>query len=204
MYPSFLPRPARTRLDLFRSGSNFITLLRCLPCGTSQGLPSRNWEDKIRARILGDHLRTGTRFLTWANGIQSLNCVIRGTPSHLDDHRLHDQIEAAVDEQLYISAREANAHNSATMREFLNTYKLCDAKCKAAPKQFCSIADEALCANKRSYTAYKENTNSFHPYKNHSSNSQQSGSSSTKRSRPPKLTDDKHEVIRKFRGCFKC
>jgi len=90
------------------------------------------------------------------------------------------------------------------MRNFLNIYKVCDAKQKAAQKQFHSIADEALHANKCSYSATKENTSSFHPYNNRVSGSQNLNSSTTKCVRPPKLTNEERDIIRKFKGCFKC
>jgi len=45
----------------------------------------RNWEDKIQAQILGDCLHSGICLLTWANSLQTLNCVLRGTQSHLND-----------------------------------------------------------------------------------------------------------------------
>jgi len=128
----------------------------------------------------------GSWFLTWANSLQSLICVLRGTSSYLDDQHLHDQIEAAVDEELCISACDANAQDSVLMHDFLNIYKVCDAKRKAAQKQFFSIADKALHTNKCSYSVNKENTSSFHPYNNQGSGSRMLSSSTAKCNFPPK------------------
>jgi reverse transcriptase-like protein/integrase-like protein/chromodomain-containing protein len=158
----------------------------------------RNWEDRLRAQILTERLRPNIRFLTWATSLQTQNCVLRGTTSHLSDSRLRDQIEAGVDEELRLAARKSKAHEATSMRDFLDIYELCDAERKVAHKQFRNIiADENR--NKRNN---KENhSNSYHPYNQPSSS--RNNNSNTPR-RPPKLTEEEKEIIRKHDGCWKC
>ena len=96
----------------------------------------RNWEDKVRTQILSDHLKVGTHFITWATRIQSLNCLLRDSMSHFSEQHLHKQIEAGIDEELQILGCEAKAQDADLMRDFLDTYELCDVKRKIAQKTF--------------------------------------------------------------------
>ena len=75
--------------------------------------------------------------------LQTQNCVLRGTDLHLSDTRLREQIDAGVDEELRLAARKAKAHESTNMRDFLDTYEICDAERKIAQNRFRNIiADE--------------------------------------------------------------
>ena len=157
----------------------------------------RNWEDRLRAQILTERLRPNTCFLTWATSLQTLNCVLRGTTSHLSDARLRDQIEAGVDEELRLAARKSKAQDATTMRNFLDTYELCDAERKVAHRQVRNIIAEDA-RNKR--LSNKENhSNAYHPY-----NQAQPQSKNAFRARPPKLTSDEKDIIRQNDGCWKC
>lgn len=174
--------------------ANFMKLLR------SKFL-SNQWEDELLSKILRDHLRNGQDFLTWATKLQQQNCILRNTPSQLDDKRLREQISIGVDMDLRIAAREAKVNEAGSLRDFLDIYALCDEKRRASENRTRSIIDEANRKNKQSA---KENA--YHPYKkdgrSHSTNSQNSSLSSTPR--PPKLTPVEIEIIKSCWGCFKC
>jgi len=91
------------------------------------------------------------------------------------------------------------------MRDFLDIFETRDTKCKAAHKQFQTITNDTLWANRCS-SGKENNSNVFHPYNNRSSSIQQTSLShiNSKCVCPPKLTDDERDIISRFSGCFKC
>ena len=155
---------------------------------------SKQWEDELLSSILRNHLTPNQDFLTWATKLQQQNCILRNTPSQLDEKRLREQISVAVDGDLRIAAREAKVNEATSLREFLDIYTLCDEKRKASEKRTRSLIEESY-RNKRS-----NKENAFHPYKKDTPSTQSSSSSS----RPPKLTAIEIEIIKACSGCFKC
>ena len=178
-------RPRISKLSF----KEFITELctAFLPC---------NWEDRLRAQILTERLQPNSRFLTWATSLQTLNCVLRNTPSHLSDSHLRDQIEAGVDEELHLLACKSKANDATTMRDFLDIYELCDAERKITHKQFRNIITDEN-KNRRNKENKENHLNSYHPY-NHANSSSKNNTSRTNNSsgpRPPKLTDEEKDII---------
>lgn len=160
---------------------------------------AKEWEDELLSKILRNHLRPGQSFMTWATMLQQQNCVLRNTPSQLDEKRLREQISIAIDGELRIAGREAKVNEAESLRDFLHIYSVCDEKRKAAETRTRSIIEDAY---RKSKMNNKEN--SFHPYKKDGRSSASTGVASSSGSRPPKLTTEEKDIIKANFGCYKC
>ncbi|KAH9023237.1 hypothetical protein EDB85DRAFT_331713 [Lactarius pseudohatsudake] len=79
-----------------------------------------HWERDLSVQVLSarfDPKRIS--FGAWANQVQVLNVDLRGTPSHLDEHRMRNQLNANMDEDLRSLAREAKTNQITELHEWV-------------------------------------------------------------------------------------
>ena len=70
-----------------------------------------HWEITLQAEVLRSLLDpTKETFDTWVTRVQTLNIALRGTPEHVSDTQLCDQLGANLDEELRIMAHDEMAH----------------------------------------------------------------------------------------------
>ena len=70
-----------------------------------------HWEIILEAEVLRSLLDpTKETFETWVTRVQTLNIALRGTPEHVSDTQLRDQLGANLDEELRIMAHDEMAH----------------------------------------------------------------------------------------------
>ena len=105
----------------------------------------RNWEDKLRTQILSKCLRGDSQFSTWVMQIQSLNCLLGGLASHFNESCMREQLEAGIDEELHILGHEAKVHDTESIRDFLEIYKLCNVKRTITQKAVRSMIEDTMC-----------------------------------------------------------
>lgn len=95
----------------------------------------KDWEENIRTQILGSKMPRNERFILWAQSLQATNCVLRNTRSHLSDARLRDTLEANIDADLRLLAREADASSKEKLAEWMDVMERLDAKRKMELKR---------------------------------------------------------------------
>ena len=158
-----------------------------------------DWEQNVRSKILSARLYPKKqRFEEWAASIQSLNVSLRGTASHLDDSRIRLQLEAGLDEELQISARDAKAHEEESLHPWISKIKDLDNRRIIQRKRVAEAVEEAMKSNKKPFTSSSR-------YANTSDNKSSSASSaSSSRDFPPKLTDEERRLLMEHAGCLKC
>lgn len=59
-----------------------------------------DWEETVRAQILGMKMGKSDKFWDWCQEMRAINIILRGTPSHLSDIALRNQLEAALEPSL--------------------------------------------------------------------------------------------------------
>lgn len=92
----------------------------------AQWLP-HDWEQTIWSKILSACLYPRKQhFEDWVSSIQSLNVSLRGTPSHLDDNHVCLQLEAGLDRDLQMAARDAKAHKEMSLHSWIVKIKNLD------------------------------------------------------------------------------
>ncbi|KAF8869123.1 hypothetical protein CPB84DRAFT_1694756 [Gymnopilus junonius] len=62
---------------------------------------SANWKEHAHAKVLSCKMSTSDKFWDWCQQVCTLNIVLHRTTSYLDDAALHNQLEAALEENLY-------------------------------------------------------------------------------------------------------
>lgn len=83
-----------------------------------------DWEQSVCTKILGARLVPKKQcFEDWASSIQSLNVSLRGTASHLDDNRIRLQLEAGLDEELQVSARDTKVNEDMSLYPWIAKIK---------------------------------------------------------------------------------
>ena len=141
-----------------------------------------DWEQSVRSKILSARLYPKKqKFEEWASYIQSLNVSLRGTPSHLDDNRIRLQLEAGLDEELQTAARDAKAHDEASLHPWISKIKDLDNRRIVQRKRVAEQVEEAMKANKKPFSSSSRYANT--PDK-------KTGSNSSTREFPPKLTEE--------------
>lgn len=150
-------------------------------------------------QILSKRLKPDLRFITWVTCLQSLNCLLRGSQSHFSEQYICEQLEASIDEELHILGCKNKVNEAESIQDFLDIYKLCDAKRKITQKAVRSMIEETMRTNQKRNSNKENHSNSYHPYSK-SLPSAKSG----KCERLAKLSDKEKDIIRKCSGCFKC
>ena len=157
-----------------------------------------DWEQSLRSKILSARLfPKKQRFEEWAASIQSLNVSLRGTTSHLDDDRIRLQLEAGLDEDLQIAARDAKAHDEKSLHPWITKIKDLDNRRIIQCKRVAEAVEEAMKSNKKPFSSSSR-------YANTPDSKQNPPSASSTRDFPPKLTDEERRLLMEHQGCLKC
>jgi hypothetical protein len=162
-------------------------------------LPS-DWVESICISLLGMRMTRNTRFWNFAQEVRALNIVLRGTPSHLGDSALQNQLKAGLEASLQSECTRKELYKLSTPKEWIEQVWKIDERLSIEQKKYQDIFNEEsnLCASKHSVlgTSCIPNT----------SNNNNTSSSST--SKPficlPKLTNAKKDLLCTHAGCFKC
>ena len=122
-----------------------------------------------------------------------MNCVLRNTRSHLSEERLRDTLEANIDGDLRLLAREADASGKKKLADWMDLMERLDAKRKMELKRQQEVAADEVQRNSSAKRQNSRNSGTF---------SVSSGRSDQKRL--PRLTQEERDILSKHQGCFKC
>jgi len=153
----------------------------------------KDWEETVRIQILGSKMPRNECFILWAQGLQATNCVLRNTRSHMTDEHLSDTLEANIDADLRLLAREAEASSKEKLTEWMELMERLDAKRKMELKRQREVAAEEVM---RTSGAKRQNTRNSSAFT--------TSASRTEQKRLPRLTQEEKDILSKHQGCFKC
>ena len=153
----------------------------------------KDWEENVRTQILGSKMPRNERFILWAQSLQATNCVLRNTRSHLSDERLRDTLEANIDADLRLLAREADASSKEKLAEWLDLMERLDARRKMELKRQREVAAEEVQRNSSSKRQNSQNSCAFTV-----------SAARSDQKRVPHLTQEERNILSKHQGCFKC
>jgi hypothetical protein len=143
------------------------------------------------------------RFWDFAQDVRALNIVLRGTPSHMDDSMLRNQLEAGLEPSLQAECSREGLCAITTLKDWIERVKKVDERLASDRKRYRDIFIEEsnIRASKRPALGNSRIPNA--PTSN--STSSAASSSGTKPFvRLPKLTDAEKDLLRAHSGCFKC
>jgi hypothetical protein len=104
-----------------------------------------DWEITLRAEIHSSLLDpTKETFETWVTHVQTLNVALRGTPEHLSDKQLRDQLGANLDEESRIMAYDEMAHKIEELHPWIQRVQRLDNKRRNERKRINKYIDEYL------------------------------------------------------------
>ena len=110
-----------------------------------------DWEQDICHRVLG--MKQASPFWEWAVKIRSLNTLLHGTPTHLDDVSLLNQLETNLEPSLSCACNNERV-NEDTLDKWLDKVKILDEKKCWERQQQWADAEEAACSHlKRNMTS---------------------------------------------------
>ena len=157
-----------------------------------------DWVEDVRADLLGMRLKKGGNFFHWAQEMKALNIVLRGSPSHLDDATLRNQMEAALHSELRTACSREEIHKITDLKPWIERVKKVDERLESEKKRYREIfAEESSRSSKRPALAnYSRTANT--------TSSSATIASSQSRVYPPKLTPAEIALLRLHHGCFKC
>ena len=166
-----------------------------------------NWEQDIRRKVLGTK-QSGV-FWEWAVKMQSLNTLLRGTTTHLDDATLLNQLKANLEPWLSRACDDKRIKED-TLDKWLDKVKIVDEKKHREQQQQQVDAEEAARAHLKCNTTsaglseLSRCYNTFHggPTNNKTSGSSRKPFDATKSL--PKLTDTEWTLLFDNEGCLKC
>src|SRR5277367_5933879 len=143
-------------------------------------------------------LKKGGNFFHWAQEMKALNIVLRGSPSHLDDATLRNQMEAALHSELRTACSREEIHKITDLKPWIERVKKVDERLESEKKRYREIfAEESSRSSKRPALAnYSRTANT--------TSSSATIASSQSRVYPPKLTPAETALLRLHHGCFKC
>ncbi|KIK41443.1 hypothetical protein CY34DRAFT_85364, partial [Suillus luteus UH-Slu-Lm8-n1] len=153
-------------------------------------LPS-DWDDVTRQKLLSS-CQGDKPFSEWAVEVQSLNSLLRGTPSQLTELSIRHHLEAHMLPDLRTEYRAEKVKEIENFRPWLEAIRVLDEKRIRLDKRF------------------RENGKSSGDKKLTSSSQYNSkaGKSATGKTgtfvRVPPLTDEERTLLRENDGCFKC
>ena len=124
---------------------------------------------------------------------------LHGTASHLDDDRIHLQLEAGLDKDLQNIAHNAKANEELSLHPWIAKIKDLD-NCQIM-QQKCVVeaVEEVMKSNKKPFSSSSRyaNTSSINSKTTNPSNSSSCDL-------PPKLTDEEQCLLMEHEGCLKC
>ena len=160
-----------------------------------------DWVESVRMSLLGMRMTRNMKFWDFAQSVRALNIVLRGTPSHLGESALQNQLEAGLEHGLQAECAREELYKLATLKEWIERVRKIDERLNFEKKRYREIfAEESnLRANKRPALGTSRVTNT-------NSSQTPASASSTQKSftRLPKLTDAEKDLLRAHAGCFKC
>jgi hypothetical protein len=153
----------------------------------------KDWEENVRTQILGNKMPRNKHFILWAQGLQAMNCVLRNTRSHLSEERLCDTLEANIDGDLRLLAREADASAKEKLSEWMDLMEQLDAKRKMELRRQREVAADEV---QRNSSAKRQNLRNSGAFTVSATCSDQKC--------VPRLTQEERDILSKNQGCFKC
>jgi hypothetical protein len=166
-----------------------------------------DWEQDIRHRVLG--MKQLGAFWEWAVKMRSLNILLRGTTTHLDDAALLNQFEANL--ELWLSrVCDDERVKEDTLDKWLDKVKIIDEKKCRERQQQRADAEEAMCSHLKRNTTSAGLTKPSHCYVMFRGvptdkpwvNNRGKPFDATKAL--PKLTNTEHTLLFDNKGCLKC
>ena len=149
-------------------------------------LPS-DWVESVHISLLSMKMTRNMKFWDYAQEVCTLNIVLQGTPSHLAEAALHNQLEAGLESSLQSECAREELYKLVTLKEWIKRVRKIDERLNMECKCYREIfAEETSRANKR--PALRTSC---------STNTPNASSSSTQRpfTRLPKLTDSEKDLL---------
>jgi len=87
-----------------------------------------DWEESVRAQILGMQMRKNVKFWGWLQEMRALNIVLWGTDSHLTDAALRNQLEASLEPTLRAYCSREKLHKVTDLKKWIQAVKDADEK----------------------------------------------------------------------------
>ena len=142
-----------------------------------------------------------SKFWDYAQEIRALNIILRGTPSHLDETALRNQLEAGLKPSLQSECAREELYKLGTLKEWIERVCKIDERLSVEKKRYHEIFMEESNLRANKHPALGSSRVSNTPA---SGNAGSSSSSQKLFTRLPKLTDAEKDLLRTYAGCFKC
>jgi len=160
-----------------------------------------DWEDNVRTEILGMKMERNDKFWDWCQSMRALNIILRGTPSHLTETALCNQLEASLEPSLRLYCVHEKLGKIMVLKDWIAAVKEVDEKLKDDRKRSHEIFREeaALCAAKRPALS------NYSRVGNSDTRASTSGASDAHQAkRCPKLDPEEQKLLSMHNGCFRC
>jgi len=166
-----------------------------------------DWEQDIRRRVLGT--KQSGAFWEWAVKMRSLNTLLHGTPMHLDDVGLLNQLKANLEPWLSRACDNERIKED-ELDKWLDKVKILDEKKRRERQQQRADADEAACVHLKRNTAsagLSEPSRHYNSFRSAATDKPFAGTKG-KAFNPtkalPKLTEVERSLLFDTEGCLKC
>ncbi|EDR02067.1 reverse transcriptase-RNase H-integrase [Laccaria bicolor S238N-H82] len=160
-----------------------------------------DWEDQIRNQILTSTLTSSHKsFWNWSQHLLSLNCLLRNTPSALDDIALHNHLEAHLDDELKEKVKHSEARNDKVFKTWVAAVRVLDEARTTENKRQIDLIEGAL---QRQAKRQATDANALRG-PSRRNNSAASTSTSTTSNRLAPLTEGERTLLNEHDGCTKC
>ncbi|KAI0085111.1 hypothetical protein BDY19DRAFT_876849, partial [Irpex rosettiformis] len=157
-------------------------------------LPS-DWDVKARNELTRRRQSNDDSFKDWVVKIETLNAVLKDTPSHKSQINLRNHIESLVCDRLAQLAISANTSSIASYRDWRDKMTTLD------NERLATAAEIAHVSAKTKQTSQKQTTSMSH---SNSTSSSFARPLNRDREHPPSLTEQERTLLFKYNGCFKC
>ena len=98
-----------------------------------------DWEDNVHIEILSIKMDKNVKFWDWCQVMCTLNIVLHGTPSHLSDTALCNQLEANLKPCLHLYCVHEKLGKVIALKDWIAAVKEVDEKLKDNHKCSCEI-----------------------------------------------------------------
>src|ERR1700678_3058521 len=88
-------------------------------------LPS-NWVETVRMSLLEMRMSKAMRFWDFAQDVRALNIVLRGTPSHMDNLMIYNQLEAGLEPSLQAECSWEGLYAITELKDWIERVKKID------------------------------------------------------------------------------
>lgn len=190
-----------SQIDL-HNAKDFDTFMNDL---SDRFLP-RNWRDDARRNIKST-LQNDRPFQEWVELLQNKNALLHGSAQFLSDIVLRDTIETNMNKDLHRDYDNKNIMAIENFREWLDAIKDLDEERMSFNDKLNARVETAIKADRARYAEERSKrlASRIAPATNGktvttTSTTSTSGSSN----RIPPLTEIEKELLRKYRGCFRC